>query len=169
MRKPIEPHKSALGDNMAKRVGVHQKGTFSLVDMINNAKNQPNFKKAGAITLFIGVVREEAKKGEKVEKLQLEAYEEKADQTLAEICDDLRKKPGVTDVQIHHMLGEFSPGEDIVYVMVAGSHRQNIFPILQEAVERYKSEAPIFKKEHVITQKGEKKAYWLPEKTNRSQ
>ena len=135
--------------------------------MINDAKKQPNFKKAGAITLFIGVVREEAKKGEKVEKLQLEAYEEKADQTLTEICDDLRKKPGVTDVQIHHMLGEFSPGEDIVYVMVAGSHRQNIFPILQEAVERYKSEAPIFKKEHIITQKGEKKAHWLPEKNNR--
>lgn len=136
--------------------------------MISNAKKEPSFKKAGAITLFIGVVREEAKKGEKVEKLQLEAYEEKANQTLAEICNDLRKKPGVTDVQIHHMLGEFSPGEDLVYVMVAGSHRQNIFPILQEAVERYKNEAPIFKKEHVITQKGEKKAYWLLEKNNRS-
>lgn len=136
--------------------------------MINNAKKEPSFKKAGAITLFIGIVREEAKKGEKVEKLQLEAYEEKANQTLAEICDDLRKKPGVTDVEIHHMLGEFSPGEDLVYVLVAGSHRQNIFPILQEAVERYKREAPIFKKEHVITQKGEKKAYWLPEKNNRS-
>jgi molybdopterin synthase catalytic subunit len=154
---------------MAKRAGVHQKGTFSLLDMINNAKKEPSFKKAGAITLFIGVVREEEKKGEKVEKLQLEAYEEKANQTLAEICDDLRKKPGVTDVQIHHMLGEFSPGEDIVYVLVAGSHRQNIFPILQEAVERYKSEAPIFKKEHVITQRGEKKACWLPEKNNPSQ
>jgi len=136
--------------------------------MINNAKKEPSFKKAGAIALFIGVVREGAEKGEKVEKLQLEAYEEKANQTLAEICDDLRKKPGVTDVQIHHMLGEFSPGEDLVYVMVAGSHRQNIFPILQEAVERYKSEAPIFKKEHVITQKGEKRAYWLQEKNNRS-
>ena len=136
--------------------------------MINNAKKEPNFKMAGAITLFIGVVREETKRGEKVEKLQLEAYEEKTNQTLAEICNDLRKKPGVTDVQIHHMLGEFSPGEDLVYVMVAGSHRQNIFPILQEAVERYKSEAPIFKKEHTITQKGEKKSYWLPEKNSRS-
>jgi molybdopterin synthase catalytic subunit len=52
--------------------------------------------------------------------------------------------------------------------MVAGSHRQNIFPILQEAVERYKNEAPIFKKEHVITKRGAKKAYWLPEKNNRS-
>ena len=132
--------------------------------MIKNAKKEPNFKKAGAITLFIGVVREEDKKGEKVEKLELEAYEEKANQTLERICDDLRKKPGVTDVQIHHLLGEFAPGEDLVYVLVAGSHRQNIFPVLEEAVKRYKSEAPIFKKEHVLTEQGEKKAYWMEEK-----
>ena len=132
--------------------------------MIKNAKKEPNFKKAGAITLFIGVVREEDKKGEKVEKLELEAYEEKANQTLERICEDLRKKPGVTDVQIHHLLGEFAPGEDLVYVLVAGSHRQNIFPVLEEAVKRYKSEAPIFKKEHVLTEQGEKKAYWMEEK-----
>jgi molybdopterin synthase catalytic subunit len=153
---------------MAKRAGVHQKGTFSLPDMIKNAKKEISFKKAGAITLFIGVVREEDKKGEKVEKLELEAYEEEANQTLERICDDLRKKPGVTDVQIHHLLGEFSAGEDLVYVLVAGAHRQNIFPVLEEAVERYKSEAPIFKKEHVLTKQGEKKAYWMKEKDSNS-
>ena len=136
--------------------------------MIKNAKKEPNFKKAGAITLFIGVVREEDKKVEKVEKLELEAYEEKANQTLERICDDLRKKPGVTDVQIHHLLGEFAAGEDLVYVLVAGSHRQNIFPVLEEAVKRYKSEAPIFKKEHVLTEQGEKKAYWMEERDGHS-
>jgi len=35
---------------------------------------------------------------------------------------------------------------------------------LKEAVERYKREAPIFKKEHVITKSGETKAYWVAEK-----
>jgi molybdopterin synthase catalytic subunit len=146
---------------MANRAGVHQKGTFSLLDMIDNVKNETNFKKAGAITLFIGVVRGQAEKAEKVQKLELEAYEEKANQVLMNICDELRKKPGVIEVQIHHLLGEFSVGEDLVYVLVAGSHRENIFSVLEEAVERYKSEAPIFKKEHVLTEKGEKKAYWL--------
>jgi len=136
--------------------------------MIKDAKKEPNFKKAGAIALFIGVVREEDKKSEKVEKLELEAYEERANQTLQRICDDLRKKPGVTDVQIHHLLGEFAAGEDLVYILVAGAHRQNIFPVLEEAVERYKSEAPIFKKEHVLTKQGEKKAYWMEEKDGNS-
>lgn len=152
---------------MANRAGVHQKGTFSLLDMINHVKNETNFNKAGAITLFIGVVRGQTEKAEKVQKLELEAYEEKANQVLMNICDELRKKPGVIDVQIHHLLGEFSVGEDLVYVLVAGSHRENIFPVLEEAVERYKSEAPIFKKEHVLTEKGEKKAYWLSERENR--
>jgi molybdopterin synthase catalytic subunit len=148
---------------MKERSGVHQKGTFSLLDIINNVKNEPNFKKAGAITLFIGVVRGKSKKGEKVEKLELQAYEEKANRTLSNICEDLRKKPGLIDVQIHHLLGEFNTGEDLVYVLVAGSHRENMFSVLEEAVERYKKEAPIFKKEHVVTQEGNKKAYWTTE------
>jgi molybdopterin synthase catalytic subunit len=134
--------------------------------MIDNVKNETNFKRAGAITLFIGVVRGQAEKAEKVQKLELEAYEEKANQVLTNICDELRRKPGVIDVQIHHLLGEFNVSEDLVYVLVAGSHRENIFSVLEEAVERYKSEAPIFKKEHVLTEKGEKKAYWLSEREN---
>jgi molybdopterin synthase catalytic subunit len=48
--------------------------------------------------------------------------------------------------------------------VVAGSHRRNIFPVLEEAVERYKKEAPIFKKEHVITGKGKASAYWVTER-----
>jgi molybdopterin synthase catalytic subunit len=148
---------------MNQHAGVHQKGKFDLADLIDNVKSETNFGKAGAITLFIGVVRSESRKGEVVQKLELQAYEEKANQTLKQICDDLRKKPDIIDVQIHHLLGEFSPGEDIVYVLVAGSHRQNMFSTLEEAVERYKKEAPIFKKEHVLTEKGKKKAYWTSE------
>jgi molybdopterin synthase catalytic subunit len=143
------------------QAGVHEKGTFALLDMINKVKSRKEFGKAGAIALFIGVVRGETLSGEKVQKLMLEAYEEKADEALANICDDLRKKPGIIDVQIHHLLGEFSAGEDLVYVVVAGDHRKSVFPVLEEAVERYKREAPIFKKEYVVSKKGKTRAYWI--------
>lgn len=149
---------------MLTHVGVHKKGTISLLDTINTAKSKPDFSKVGAITLFIGVVRGDTPKGEKVQKLELEAYEEKANEVLTRICNDLKKKEGIIDVQIHHLLGEFDVGEDLVYVLVAGCHRKNLFPILEEAVERYKQEAPIFKKEHVMTRKGNKSAYWVSEK-----
>jgi len=146
---------------MPTQAGVHEKGTFSLIDMMNKVKSEKEFSKAGAVGLFIGVVRGETLRGEKVQKLTLEAYEEKADETLAKICDDLRKKRGIVDVQIHHLLGEFSAGEDLVYVLVAGDHRKSVFPVLEEAVERYKREAPIFKKEYVIGKRGKRKAYWI--------
>lgn len=126
-------------------------------------KNESGFRKAGAIASFVGVVRGENQKHETVEKLELEAYEEKANEVLRAICDDLKRKKGIVDVQIHHLLGEFNVGEDLVYVLVAGSHRKSIFPVLEEAVERYKKEAPIFKKETVITGKGRTKAYWTSE------
>jgi len=115
------------------------------------------------LALFIGIVRGEALSGETVKKLELEAYEEKANEVLNNICEDLRKRNGIIDVQIHHLLGEFGVGEDLVYVLVAGAHRHDVFPVLEEAVERYKREAPIFKKEYVIDKDGMMKSYWVSE------
>jgi len=144
--------------------GVHEKGKFSVSDLLSNTKKSDNYEKAGAVALFIGVARGETLKGEKVQKLTLEAYEEKANEVLAKICEDLSKKLGIVDVQIHHLLGEFDVGEDLVYVLVAGSHRTDVFPVLREAVERYKNEAPVFKKEQIIDAKGAATEYWVSEK-----
>ena len=152
---------------MSEKAGVHEKGTLTVQDIIDNIKKDPNFHEAGAIGLFIGVVRGETFDGQKVEKLRLEAYEEKANQVLGKICDDLIKKTGIVNVQIHHLLGEFNVGDDLVYVAVAGSHRTDVFPVLREAVERYKSEAPIFKKEHALDKRGSAVEYWVSEKHNR--
>lgn len=143
--------------------GIHRKGQFSLQDLLNSTKANPEFHNAGAITMFIGVVRGKTQSGKTVKKLELEAYEEKANEILDNICKDLRKKEGIVDVQIHHLIGDFNVGEDLVYVLVAGSHRHNIFPVLEEAVERYKNEVPIFKKEYVIDEKGKTKSYWVTE------
>ena len=149
---------------MASNAGVHEKGTFTAQDAIDNIKKDPDYHKAGAIGLFIGVVRGETFEGEKVEKLQLEAYEEKANEVLAKICSDLTRKHGIVNVQIHHLLGTFDVGDDLVYVAVAGAHRTDVFPVLREAVERYKGEAPVFKKEHIVDAKGAESEYWLSEK-----
>lgn len=149
--------------------GVHEKGTFNAQDAINNIKKDPNYPKAGAIVLFIGVVRGETFESEKVEKLTIEAYEEKANQVLTKITDDLSQKPGIVNVQIHHLLGEFNVGDDLVYVAVAGSHRTDVFPVLREAVERYKSEVPVFKKESITDKKGSRSEYWVSEKEEHRQ
>jgi len=149
------------------QAGVHEKGTLSVSDLLSSIKKNSNFEKAGAIALFIGVARGETMEGKKVQKLTLEAYEEKANEVLAKICSDLSQKSGIVDVQIHHLLGEFNVGEDLVYVSVAGSHRTTVFPVLREAVERYKKEAPIFKKEQITSAKGSATAYWVSEREHK--
>ena len=149
---------------MTEHAGVHEKGTFNLFDLISNAKKNNKFNEAGAIAVFIGVVRGETLDGKKVVNLKMEAYEEKANEVLTTISKELSEKPGIVDVQVHHLLGEFSVGEEVVYVSVAGSHREEVFSVLREAVERYKKEAPVFKKERVVDAEGAESEYWVSEK-----
>ncbi len=149
---------------MTEHAGVHEKGTFNIQNMLENARKNENFAKAGAIAVFIGVVRGENDAGQKVVNMTLEAYEEKANEVLNTISKELSQKPGIVNVQIHHLLGEFNAGEDMVYVSVAGSHRDEVFAVLREAVERYKKEAPVFKKERIVNAKGEESEYWVSEK-----
>jgi molybdopterin synthase catalytic subunit len=151
-------------NHMVAYIGIHEKGKLSLLDLLKAVKDRPDFHKAGALAMFIGVVRGETIGGETVKKLELEAYEKKANEVLGNICKELREREGVVDVQVHHFVGEFGVGEDLVYVAVAGAHRQNVFPVLEEAVERYKKEATIFKKEYVIDKTGVTKSYWVSER-----
>ncbi len=146
------------------KAAVHEKATLLLSDLMENTRRNPDFYKVGAIATFIGVVRGETKKGRTVKELELEAYKEAADEALQAICRDLKTKEGIVDVQIHHFVGKFHIGEDLVYVLVAGGHRSDVFPVLEEAVERYKKGVPIFKKETITDEKGVAKSYWVSER-----
>lgn len=145
-------------------VGIHKKGEFTLSELLKSIKSREDFPRAGALATFVGVVRGETFDGENVTGLELQAYEEEANRVLGGICADLKEREGVVDVQIHHFVGEFSVGEDLVYVVVAGAHRKNVFGVMREAVERYKKEAPVFKKEHIITETGANETYWVSER-----
>jgi molybdopterin synthase catalytic subunit len=153
----------STGDWGMGYIGIHKKGELTLSELLKSVKERADFRKAGAIATFVGVVRGETLGGENVERLELEAYEERANKILGGICEELKKREGVVDVQIHHFVGEFGVGEDLVYVVVAGTHRENVFGVLREAVERYKNEAPVFKKEHIVNKTGVKESYWVSE------
>ncbi|MFQ6068793.1 MAG: molybdenum cofactor biosynthesis protein MoaE, partial [Candidatus Bathyarchaeia archaeon] len=77
---------------MSVKAGVHEKGTLSISSLLENTRKNPDFHKVGAIAMFIGVVRGETKKGETVKGLELEAYKEKADEVLENICRELQAK-----------------------------------------------------------------------------
>jgi molybdopterin synthase catalytic subunit len=147
------------------KIGVHEKGTINLTDILRTTKEHLDFDQTGAIALFIGVTRGKTDNQE-VEKLRIEAYEEKTNEVLLNICNELKQKNGIVDVQIHHLLGEFKVGEELVYVSVAGTHRREVFSTLREAVERFKEKALIFKKEYTTDKKGNTKSYWIGEQTD---
>ena len=141
-----------------RRVGVHRKGEVSLVDLIRDVRTGSDVYKAGAIACFVGIVRGVAKDGGEVRKLELEAHKKAAVRSLSKIVSDILNRPGVVDVRIHHNIGELRVGDDIVYIVVAGRHREDVFQALRDAIEKVKREAPIWKKEYSTF--GE---YWVSE------
>ena len=78
---------------------------------------------------------------------------------LDRVVEDLKAKEGVLDVLIHHRSGYIETGNDIVYIVVLGAHRSQVFSALSDAIERVKKEVPIWKKE--LTIDGD---YWIHDK-----
>jgi len=125
----------------------------SLESLISGLKSQTG--EVGAIAIFVGAAR--GKRGdERVLRLEYEAHESLAIESIEKIIDDARMKHGIVDAVIQHRIGRVGVGEDIMYVLVASRHRAEAFQALQEIVERVKHEVPIWKKE--IT---EKRSYWV--------
>jgi molybdopterin synthase catalytic subunit len=147
-----------------KRYGIFKKGELSFEQVLQDLRDVPDFKMAGGIGVFIGVVRGRTLEGHKVTKLEIDSYEEGANSALSRICSELAAREGIVDVRIYHIVGQFEPGDDLVYVLVLGAHRAGIFEALREAVERYKHEAPFFKKEYLVDKEtGEPIARWVEE------
>jgi molybdopterin synthase catalytic subunit len=56
--------------------------------------------------------------------------------------------PGIFDIVIEAKSGRFKPGDDLLFIVVAGDLRENVKPVLSELLDRIKAEA-ITKKEVV--------------------
>ncbi len=120
-------------------------------------KRDPKLNECGAIMTFTGIVRgvsQEQGSSSPVKKMHVEANKALANQALQKICSDL-EQGDVKRVIICHLEGEFAAGEDLVYVIIAGGHRHASFAALQQAIERYKSTAAIWKKEILTNGKEE--------------
>ena len=154
----------ATGEQLAA-IALAQPDRVTLFDLLARVRRNPEIKKAGAIGTFTGIVREvsqgeaahsEAAQGAVTRALEFESYDAVARGRIAQIERDLKGRPGIVDALIYHRTGRIAAGDNIVYIVVAAGHRQELFPALREAIERIKDEVPIWKKE--ITVAGE---YWV--------
>lgn len=121
----------------------------TLASLIKKIRRSGDIGKAGAIGTFTGIVRAVSENA-RTEYLEFESYGDVARQKMDEICAELKQKEGVIDVLMHHMTGIIHKGDDIVYIVVAAGHREQMFPVLREAIERLKAQVPIWKKEHAL-------------------
>ncbi len=121
----------------------------TLASLVKRIRRSGEIEKAGAIGTFSGIVRA-VSANSRTEFLEFESYGEVARQKMDEICAQLKQKDGITDVLMHHRTGIIQKGEDIVYIVVAAGHREQMFPVLRDAIERLKAEVPIWKKEHAL-------------------
>jgi molybdopterin synthase catalytic subunit len=99
----------------------------------------------GAIASFTGIAR--AEKGSTA-TLELEAYPGFTEAEIGKIADQARERFGLHDLTIRHRVGKIAPGEPIVFVATAASHRRAAFEACDFLMDYLKSKAPFWKKEH---------------------
>jgi len=104
-------------------------------------------REAGAITTFIGTVRE-LTYGRRTLYLDYEAYESMAVKKLAEIGTEIAKKWPGTKTAITHRIGRLEITDIAVVIAVSTPHRAESYEASRYAIERIKEIVPIWKKEH---------------------
>src|ERR1044071_4766824 len=77
----------------------------------------------GAVVTFTGVCRGD-ENGKPIAALTLEHYPDMAEQEISRHVADAQSRWPLLGVTVVHRHGRLVPGEDIVLVMAASSHRQ---------------------------------------------
>lgn len=104
-------------------------------------------REAGAITTFIGTVRE-LTHGKKTLYLIYEAYESMAVKKLEQIGREIEEKWQGSKVAITHRVGRLDITDIAVVIAVSTPHRADAYEANRYAIERIKEIVPIWKKEH---------------------
>jgi molybdopterin synthase catalytic subunit len=99
----------------------------------------------GAVATFTGVAR--AEEGQTT-ILELEAYPGFTEREIEKIAAQARARFGLLDLQVLHRIGQIAPGEPIVFVATAATHRRAAFEACDFLMDYLKSKAPFWKKEH---------------------
>lgn len=113
---------------------------------------------AGAVVSFSGLVRSQGEQGMLL-AMELEHYPSMTESSIAAIVAEARQRWDVAAVRVIHRVGRLLPGDNIVFVGVAASHRAGAFAAAEFVMDYLKTRAPFWKKE--ITADGE---YWVAQK-----
>ncbi len=103
---------------------------------------------AGAITLFIGVVRD-ANDGRAVTGIEYTAYAAMAEREMRAIAAEAEEHAGPgARVVVEHRIGTLVVGDASVVIAVAHPHRAEALAATEYVIEELKRRVPVWKREH---------------------
>ena len=109
----------------------------------------------GAVVSFSGVCRggaQDGGDGDAIAALTLEHYPGMAEAEIRRHTDEaLARWPVLMGVTIIHRYGRIEPGENIVLVVTASSHREAAFQAAEFLMDYLKTRAPFWKREEGAT------------------
>src|SRR5262249_28431165 len=98
----------------------------------------------GAVVTFTGLCRG-AESGEPIAALTLEHYPGMAEAEIASHVEEAQSRWPLLGVTVIHRYGRIPPGENIVLVVTASSHRQAAFAAAEFLMDYLKTRAPFWK------------------------
>ncbi len=99
----------------------------------------------GAVVTFTGLCRDE---DGRLAALELEHYPGMAEAEITRIAEEASRRWPLSGLTVIHRFGKIAPGENIVLVVAASTHRQAAFEAANFLMDYLKSRAPFWKKEH---------------------
>jgi molybdopterin synthase catalytic subunit len=139
---PVSGGSSAAGRSPSSHdvpAGPHVRVTDQPL-VIESVVDQVRDPAAGAIVAFEGMTRE-------VERLEYEAYGEMAEERMRSILAEVIERHGAVRAAAEHRVGSVPISEPTVIVAVSAPHRGEAFEAARSAIDRIKSDTPIWKKE----------------------
>lgn len=109
-------------------------------DLAGEVKDISRDSSTGAVATFVGLVRDVP--------MTLEHYPGMTENAIRKIVDEACGRWQVMDCTVIHRYGELRPGDQIVLVAIASSHRGDAFAACQFIMDYLKTQAPFWKKEH---------------------
>lgn len=106
---------------------------------IAEMKKNPAFaENVGMVLVHNGVVRAWSRKDKgKVGRVKIEVDQAKVEA----IRQEFEARPGIFRVVAEARSGEYVPGDDLLFLIVAGDIREHVKPALSELLDRVKAEA----------------------------
>src|SRR4029079_9179046 len=98
----------------------------------------------GALITFTGICRG-TENGEPIAALTLEHYPDMAEAEIARHAAEAAARWPLLGVTVIHRHGRIKPGEDIVLVVTASSHREAAFAAAEFLMDYLKTRAPFWK------------------------